>query len=122
MVYEDDTVVAVLDVLPCAEGHSLVFPRRHAQTILDLDAEYLGKVFGGVQRVTELLLRTLKPHGFTIGINHGKAGGQAIEHLHIHIIPRFEDDGGGSIHSVVHHPPTEQLERVFQKIVAKGQK
>jgi len=54
----------------------------------------------------------LDPDGFTIGINHKEAAGQIINHLHIHIIPRWSNDGGGSIHSVVNNPPRENLEEI----------
>ncbi|MBI2591597.1 MAG: HIT family protein, partial [Candidatus Brennerbacteria bacterium] len=59
----------------------------------------------------------LKPDGFTIGINHGEASGQAVDHLHIHIIPRWKNDGGGSIHGVVNNPPKESLEEIKKKIL-----
>lgn len=120
IIYEDDTVVAMLDIFPRAIGHTLVLPKKHVQNILELSDADVGPVFQGVKNVTALLKKALAPHGFTIGINHGTVSGQAVEHLHIHIIPRFEGDGGGSLHSVVNDPPAQSLEEVARMIVQKS--
>ncbi|KKS82944.1 MAG: histidine triad (HIT) protein, Hit-like protein involved in cell-cycle regulation [Candidatus Wolfebacteria bacterium GW2011_GWC1_43_10] len=118
VIYEDDAVAAVLDVFPRAVGHTLVLPKKHKETILNFSGEELGRIFDGVRKTTELLKSKLNPEGFTIGINHGKVSGQSIDHLHIHILPRFADDGGGSIHSVVDCPPKESLEEIKNKIIS----
>lgn len=120
IIYEDDAVVATLDIFPRAIGHTLVLPKKHVQNIIELNDADIGPVFAGVKKVTALLEKTLSPHGFTIGINHGTVSGQAVEHLHIHIIPRFEGDGGGSIHSVVNNPPAQSLEEVARMILQKS--
>lgn len=122
IVYENEAIVAVLDVMPVAPGHTLVLPKKHVETILDLSDEELGSVFGSVRDVTKLLKEKLSPDGFTIGINHGKASGQAVEHLHIHIVPRRHNDGGGSFHSIFSRKSSgnsESLEEIHQRIVAK---
>jgi histidine triad (HIT) family protein len=117
IIYEDDFAVGMLDVFPRALGHTLVVPKKHAQNILELSDDQIGPVFEGVKKVTLLLEEKLNCNGFTIGINHGKVSGQAIDHLHIHIIPRFDGDGGGSIHSIINNPPKESLEEVKKKII-----
>lgn len=116
VMYEDDGAFAILDIHPMAPGHAMVMPKKHSETILELNEDELGRLFSAVRNVTELLQKALSPGGFTIGINHGKASGQTIEHLHIHIIPRFQNDGGGSIHSVVHNPPKEAIEKIGERI------
>ncbi len=116
IIYEDNDVLGILDVHPIALGHSMVIPKIHAETILDLPDEKFEAVFKAVKKITALLQKSLAPNGFTIGINHGKVSGQAIDHLHIHIIPRWENDGGGSLHSVVHNPPSESIEQIAEKI------
>lgn len=118
IIYEDDVVVAMLDIFPRAIGHTIIVPKKHVETILELPDEQIGPVFTAVKKVTEMLKSKLNPDGFTIGINHGKVSGQAIDHLHIHIIPRFTGDGGGSIHSVVDNPPKQSLEEVIKKITS----
>jgi|SRR3989338_8358151 len=101
VIYENGDVLAFLDINPRAPGHAMVVSRTHSETLLDLPDEALAPLFEGVKTVTGMLQRALAPDGFTIGINHGKASGQAVDHLHVHVIPRFTGDGGGSIHTVV---------------------
>jgi len=117
IVFEDEGTMAVLDVSPRAPGHTMVLPKKHAAHILELNEKSVGTVFLAVRRVTAALQRAFAPDGFTIGINHGHAAGQAIDHLHVHIIPRWSDDGGHSIHSLVTNSPRESLEEIRSKIV-----
>ncbi|HOB89717.1 MAG TPA: HIT family protein [Candidatus Colwellbacteria bacterium] len=117
IIYEDEWVTAFLDVNPLTEGHTLIVPKKHAENILDLDDNAIGPVFAAVKKVTAMLEKSLHPRGFTIGINHGKISGQSIDHLHIHVIPRYTSDGGGSLHSVVHFPPTASLKETKNKIL-----
>lgn len=118
IVYEDDVVVGVLDVFPRTPGHTMIIPKVHHETILDLSEGEVGPVFVAVRNMTALLQKALAPDGFTIGINHGKVAGQAIDHLHIHIMPRWHGDGGGSLHSVVGNPPKESLKDIKDRIIA----
>ena len=116
IIYEDGEAVAFLDIHPRSSGHTVVLPRHHAENILDLPDEKIEGIFKAVKKVTELLNKSLMPDGFTIGINHGKVSGQTIDHLHIHIIPRWFNDGGGSVHDVVNNQPKESLEEISKKI------
>ncbi len=116
IVYEDQDAVAFLDIHPRVPGHTMVVPKVHAETILELPDSAFQGVFVAVKRVTALLQKTLRPRGFTIGINHGKVSGQVIDHLHIHILPRFDNDQGSSLHSVVNNPPQESIEVMADKI------
>lgn len=116
IVYEDDKTLAFLDIRPKAPGHTMVIPKIHAENIIDLPESEVEPLFRSVKLVTEKINRALTPRGFTIGINHGKVSGQAIDHIHVHIIPRFEADGGTSIHGVVDNPPKESAEEIARKI------
>ncbi|MFA5083805.1 MAG: HIT family protein [Candidatus Paceibacterota bacterium] len=116
IIHEDEKTLAILDINPRAQGHTMVLPKVHAETILDLPDDEIGPLFSAVKKITQLIQKGLEPEGFTIGINHGKISGQVIDHLHIHIIPRFENDGGSSIHSVVNNPPKESLKEIKNKI------
>lgn len=117
IVFEDDWTMGILDVSPRSLGHTMILPRKHADNILNLPADQLEKVFRAVKTITKRLDEVFKPDGFTIGINHGRVSGQMIDHLHIHIIPRWRGDGGGSIHSVVNNQPTISVEEVKNKIL-----
>ena len=118
IVYEDAETLAFLDIHPRAPGHVMVISKTHSETILDLPDEKIAPLFISVKKVTGAVEKALHPNGFTIGINHGKVSGQVIDHLHIHIIPRFHEDGGTSIHAVVENPPEEPLDEIAQKIKA----
>lgn len=116
IIYEDEEVVAFLDIHPIAPGHAVVIPKVHAENILGLPNEKIEGLFLAVKKTTSMLNVSLKPEGFTIGINHGKVSGQAIDHIHIHVVPRWKDDGGGSIHTVVNNASTESVKEIANKI------
>lgn len=115
-IYEDDHAFAFLDINPLAPGHTMVIPKAHAETLLDLPDEEVYGLFLAVKKVTQRIKDTLNPDGFNVGANMRKAAGQAVDHLHIHIIPRFEGDGGGSMHSIVNNPPMEDIKNIGEKI------
>jgi histidine triad (HIT) family protein len=117
ILYEDDSAMAFLDVAPRAPGHTMVIPKRHAPTMLELSGIDLGQLFTAVQKADNLLVRKLSPDGMTIGINQGKASGQEIDHFHVHLIPRWQGDGGGAIQSVVFHPSEESLDEIQKKLL-----
>ena len=115
-IYEDGEVIAVLDIHPRAPGHVMVLPKTHSENILDLPDKKIGPLFEAVKKIAKRLKDVLKCDGLTIGINQGRASGQMIDHLHIHLIPRWQNDGGSSIHSVVNNPPKEGLEDIRKKL------
>lgn len=115
-VYEDKTSFAILDISPRSPGHTMVIPKTHAKTLLELPDKDIAPFFKAVKKVTGLIQKALKPDGFTMGINHGSVSGQTVEHLHFHIIPRWFSDKGKSIHSVVNNPPKEHLETIAKRI------
>jgi histidine triad (HIT) family protein len=69
-----------------------------------------------VKKVAEMLSSKLKCDGLTIGINQGRASGQEVDHLHVHLMPRWHGDGGSAIQSVVNNKPKESLEEIRRKI------
>ncbi len=117
VIHEDAASIAFLDINPMTLGHAVIIPKHHAENILDLPDEAVGPLFQAVRRVTEKLNRAFNPEGFTIGINHGRISGQTVPHLHIHVIPRYPGDGGGSMHSVVRYPPREDIKEAKEKII-----
>jgi histidine triad (HIT) family protein len=118
-VYEDSSILSFMDANPCAPGHVVVIPKKHIKNFLELDDELIGPLFKVVKKMTKQIKDALNPDDFNIGINYGKLTG-GIEHLHIHIIPRFKGDGGGSMHTIVRNPPKEDLASIAEKI--KGAK
>lgn len=118
IVYKDDHVMAMLDVNPKAPGHTIIIPKRHAPTVLDLTEEETAHFFKIARRIIKTIDDALHSEGFTLGINHGEASGREVDHLHFHIIPRYLDDKGKDIQSVVNNPPKESLEGIRNKITA----
>lgn len=117
IIYEDEWSLAFLDVHPRTPGHALVIPKKHTANILEIDDDALEKLIIAVKKTTQNIENSLKPQGFTLGLNHGKISGQEIEHLHFHIIPRYTNDEGGSIQSVVHNLSQETINEIAKKIL-----
>lgn len=115
-IFETENTFSFLDINPRSPGHSLVIPKKHVETLTDLSDDLVGEIFATVKKVENRLKDSLNPDGFTIGINDGKAAGQEVPHLHVNIIPRFEDDGGKPIHAVVNNPPEKEISQVAEKI------
>ena len=104
ITYEDNHTVAFLDIHPRAPGHTVVIPKEHAPTIIDLPDAEIGPLFSAVKKVAAQLKESdSHPDGITIGVNQGRASGQEVDHLHVHLIPRWHNDGGGAIQSVVNN-------------------
>jgi diadenosine tetraphosphate (Ap4A) HIT family hydrolase len=89
---ENEFAVAVLDLFPVADGHSLVVPKRHVASLFDLPESEQAAVWELVTRVRAHFAAEQKPEGFTIGINDGIGAGQTVMHAHVHVIPRRAGD------------------------------
>ncbi|MES3161189.1 MAG: HIT family protein [Halorubrum sp.] len=99
-VHETDDVLAFLDANPLAAGHTLVIPKRHAQHVGDLDDALASELFAVVTELTPRVQAAVDADAANVGINDGAAAGQEVPHVHVHVIPRFEDDGGAPLHAV----------------------
>lgn len=115
-IYEDASAFAFLDVRPRSTGHTMVIPKSHARTLIELPEAEVDPLFMAVKKVAGLLSERLKADGITIGINQGRASGQEVDHLHVHLMPRWNGDGGGSVQSAIDNPPKESLEEIAKKI------
>ncbi len=104
-VHEDDDVLAFLDVNPLAPGHTVVIPKSHHQYVRDLPADLSASVFETVHALVPAVQDAVDADAHTVAINDGPAAGQEIPHVHVHIVPRFDGDGGGPIHAVAGTPP-----------------
>ena len=92
-LYEDDSHVAFLDKYPIDVGHSLVLPRKHHEKITDMTPEDVGTVFALVPKIAKAILDATNADAFSIGQNNGRAAKQIVPHVHIHIIPRYNNKG-----------------------------
>ncbi|BAN49887.1 HIT family protein [Metapseudomonas resinovorans] len=95
-LYEDDDVLAFLDIFPQSFGHTLVIPKRSAaRNILEIEVDALSKVMAVVQRLTQVLVDELAPAGVQVAQFNGAPAGQTVFHIHMHIVPRFEGEALG---------------------------
>ena len=91
-IFEDDNVKVILDIAPAAKGHAILLVKQHTANIFELDSELAGKVFSVVPKVATALKEELGCDGMNILQNNGETAGQTVFHLHIHFIPRWNED------------------------------
>ena len=87
-IYEDDKVLAFLDIMPRAPGHALVLPKAAVRNLLDISPEDLAHVIMVAQKIAKVSMETFGADGVTIQQFNESAGGQVVFHLHVHVIPR----------------------------------
>jgi histidine triad (HIT) family protein len=88
-VYEDELVLAYLDINPFSKGHTLVIPKEHSSGLLDTSDETLAALIARVKKIAGHLKSALPCDGFNILQNNGEAAGQTVMHIHFHIVPRY---------------------------------
>ncbi len=92
-VHEDGEVFAFLDIQPANPGHALVVTKDHFPTLAETPDAKLGPLFAAVKRVGSAAAKAVGASGFNVIVNNGAVAGQVISHVHVHAIPRFDDDG-----------------------------
>ena len=92
-VYEDDKVIAFLDISPHNKGHCLIVPKTHSKNLLEVKREDLNSLIQVAQKVAQAAMKAFDFPAFNLVVNNGKESGQVVFHSHIHIIPRFDNDG-----------------------------
>lgn len=92
-VYEDDFVIAILDIGPLAEGHTLVIPKEPAETLDQLGDDHAAAVGRVLPRIARAIKKVTGASSYNILQNNGQPAGQAVPHVHFHIIPRFPERG-----------------------------
>jgi histidine triad (HIT) family protein len=113
--YEDEAIIAFLDINPASPGHSLVVPKQHFPLITDGTDDQVGRTFIGVKAVAARIKSRLECSGLNILVNQGKDAGQVINHFHVHIVPRIKGD---NLHV---NPPDrkmspEEMDRILAKL------
>lgn len=91
-VYEDDDVLAILDISQATVGHTLVMPKKHYANILEIPNNEYQKVMLKVKEIANKLNTKLNPKGINVLNNCGEAAGQTVMHYHVHILPRYNDN------------------------------
>ena len=102
-IAENEHAFAFLDIRPLARGHAMVIPKQHAERFAEMSPSAAHGVIALAQQVTRQQAKGLGAQGTTIAVNDGKAAGQEVMHVHVHLVPRTTDDGVGAIHGMFKH-------------------
>ena len=118
--YQDDSVVAFMDVQPITHGHMLVVPREHAVLMADLNETAAMRTFKVARRMAALARHTLGAAGVNLFVADGEVAFQDVPHFHVHVIPRYPKDGFGLTfpHTYEHPPARAQLDAIAAAIRA----
>lgn len=92
-LYEDDMCRVILDLAPATKGHALILPKNHAANLYELPDEDASKVLVVAKNVATKMTKALKCDGFNLMQNNGEVAGQTVFHFHMHLIPRYTNDG-----------------------------
>jgi len=92
IIIENDLIRAIYDRYPVNEGHMLIIPERHFSSFFSAKEEEVAAIYEIMHQVKDHLDEKYQPDGYNVGINIGRAAGQTIMHLHVHVIPRYEGD------------------------------
>ena len=115
-LYEDEDFKVILDLGPATRGHALILPKNHAANLFELPQEDASKALCVAKRVAGMMKEKLGCDGLNLVQNNGEAAGQTVSHFHIHVIPRYENDGQ-VIGWKPGEPTQDELEAVRKQIV-----
>lgn len=97
-VFENEHIVAFLDISQVTKGHTLVIPKVHKENVYELTPEIAGQIFEVVPKIANALNATYNPIGMNLVNNNGEKAGQSVFHFHLHLLPRYgEGDGFGAV-------------------------
>ena len=117
VVYEDEHVIAFLDLFPVNEGHTLVIPKTHATYLNDMDADIGMRVFAAAQRLAQAVRDSgVRCEGVNLVLADGAAAGQEVFHVHLHVLPRYAGDQFGFRFGDKSQAAREDLEGTAEKI------
>lgn len=119
IVYKDPDSIAFFPLAPAAEGHTLVVPRVHARTLYDITPASAGALFVASTNVARMLNRALHPDGMTMFQTNEHAGWQSVFHVHLHLVPRWEDDDLREPW-IVEQPDDRDLDSLRLRIISVG--
>lgn len=117
-VYEDDKVYAFLDISQVTKGHTLVIPKTHTKNIYETPAEVAKELFARIPKISNAIKETYHPIGMNLLNNNEAPADQSVFHLHIHIIPRYDEHDGFSSNWTVHADDytSDDLQQIAKEI------
>jgi len=116
IVYEDEDTLAFMDIGPIIKGHALVIPKTCYDPVTETPDEVVAKLMLIAKRIAAAQMKTLGADGINIIQNNGKAAGQEVPHIHIHVIPRFDDDGHHWNWAAKSYDDPAEMEQLAEKI------
>ena len=115
-VYEDEQVLAFLDISQVTPGHTLVVPKEHYRNLLEMDAISASQLFAQVPKVAQKVMKATKAAGMNIIANCEEIAGQTVFHTHVHLVPRYSADDDLKIDFIAHEPDFNKLAQVAETI------
>ena len=115
-IYEDNKFRVILDLGPATKGHALILPKEHADNLFELPEDIASEVLPVAKQVAGKMKKNLKCTGLNLVQNNGEIAGQTVMHFHLHMIPRYEDDGQ-KIQWTPGKPSQEELEDIMRQII-----
>ena len=115
-VYEDDRIVAFLDISQVTPGHTLVVPKQHFRNLLEMDADSASQLFARVPDIARKVMKATGAKGMNILNNNEEIAGQTVFHTHVHLAPRYEETDGLQISFEAHEPDFPALAQLAEKI------
>ena len=113
ILFENEKILAFLDIYPIFKGHTIVIPKNHFQNIEDIPENELIEIFKIVKNLAVLIHKKLEIDGYNILQNNFEAAGQIIQHFHVHIIPRSKDDGRFKLKIPREQASDEELNKIL---------
>lgn len=116
-IYEDETFRVILDISPATKGHALIIPKEHYANIYEMPEETAGQALILAKKLAAHMAEALKCDGLNIMQNNGEAAGQTVFHFHMHLIPRYEQDGNADKLCWNHlELSEEEMDEIHQKL------
>lgn len=120
-VYEDDLVFAFMDIAPINFGHTLVIPKEHHTSVATIPEATAGRMFLVGSRIGVAMRRSLDADGFNLHLSDGTVAGQVVMHAHLHVVPRWSDDGFHWNWRQLQYESEEKRAEILEKIKSKFQ-
>ncbi|MBR6327239.1 MAG: HIT family protein [Lachnospiraceae bacterium] len=114
-IYEDDQFNVILDAGPATKGHALILPKKHAANLMELDEDTAAAAMKLAKKLAPVLIEKLGADGLNLVQNNGEVAGQTVMHFHLHLIPRYANDGQ-KIGWVPGSPSQEELQAIRDQI------
>jgi len=114
-LYEDDMFRVILDLSPATKGHALILPKEHYKNLYEIEEGTAAKALPLAKKMATVMTEKLGCDGFNVIQNNGEVAGQTVFHFHMHLIPRYKEDGE-ILKYIAGEPGAEELERIRKTI------